>query len=41
MRYVKTLENALPSLRWGAMHLKSDQQPPELSLLVYVVGAQP
>jgi MSHA biogenesis protein MshJ len=40
-RYVKTLENALPALRWGAMHLKSDQQAPELSLLVYVVGAQP
>lgn len=41
VRYVKTLEGALPVLRWGAMHLKSDKQPPELSLQVYVVGEQP
>jgi MSHA biogenesis protein MshJ len=38
-RYVKALESALPTLRWGAMQLKSDkQQVPELSLQVYVVG---
>jgi MSHA biogenesis protein MshJ len=38
-RYVKTLENALPTLRWGAIQLKSErQQMPELSLQVYVVG---
>lgn len=41
VRYVKTLESALPSLRWGAMQLKSEKQPPELSLQVYVVGVQP
>ncbi len=41
VRYVRTLENALPSLRWGALHLKSDKQPPELTLQVYVVGVQP
>jgi MSHA biogenesis protein MshJ len=41
VRYVKTLEGALPSLRWGAMQLKSEKQPPELSLQVYVVGVQP
>lgn len=41
VRYVKALENALPSLRWGAMQLKSEKQPPELTLQVYVVGAQP
>lgn len=41
VRYVKTLENALPALRWGALQLKSDKQPPELTLQVYVVGAQP
>jgi MSHA biogenesis protein MshJ len=40
-RYVKTLENALPVLRWGALQLKSDKQPPELSMQVFVVGAQP
>jgi MSHA biogenesis protein MshJ len=42
VRYVKALENALPSLRWGPMVLKSDkQQASELTLQVYVVGAQP
>jgi MSHA biogenesis protein MshJ len=42
VRYVKALENALPSLRWGPMLLKSDkQQASELTLQVYVVGAQP
>jgi MSHA biogenesis protein MshJ len=41
VRYVKALENALPSLRWGPMLLKSDkQQASELTLQVYVVGAQ-
>ena len=38
VRYVKTLENALPALRWGSLQLKSEQQPPELTLQVYVVG---
>ncbi len=41
MRYVKTLETAMPTLRWGALMLKSDKQPPELKLQVYVVGVQP
>lgn len=41
VRYVKTLENALPVLRWGRLELKSEKQPPELRLQVYVVGAQP
>lgn len=41
VRYVKTLENALPALRWGALQLKSEKQPPELTLQVYVVGVQP
>ena len=41
VRYVKTLEGALPNLRWGALQLKSDQQAPELTLQVYVVGVQP
>ena len=38
VRYVRTLENALPALRWGTLQLKSEQQPPELTLQVYVVG---
>ena len=37
-RYVKTLENALPQLRWGPMQLKADKNPPELTLTVYVLG---
>ncbi len=41
IRYLKTLETALPRLRWGQLQLKSDTQPPELSLQVYVVGVQP
>lgn len=38
VRYVKTLESALPTLRWGRLELKATQQPPELTLQVYVVG---
>lgn len=41
VRYVKALENALPVLRWGPLQLKSEKQPPELSLQVYVLGVQP
>ena len=36
--YVQKLETALPSLRWGGMQLKSEAQPPELTLQVYVLG---
>jgi MSHA biogenesis protein MshJ len=40
VRYVSTLENALPTLRWGGLQLKADkEQPPELTLQVFVVGA--
>jgi len=39
VRYVRTLENALPTLRWGMLELKAAKQPPELTLQVYVVGA--
>ena len=41
VRYVKNLESALPALRWGALRLQSDKQPPELTLQVYVVGVRP
>jgi MSHA biogenesis protein MshJ len=41
VRYVKTLETALPKLHWGPMVLKSDKQTPELTLQVYLVGVQP
>jgi MSHA biogenesis protein MshJ len=38
IRYVKTLEGAMPNLRWGQMHLSTDKKTPELSLQVYLVG---
>ena len=41
VRYVKHLETALPTLRWGALELKSDQQPPELTMQVFVLGVRP
>jgi MSHA biogenesis protein MshJ len=41
IRYVKALESSLPNLRWGEMHLKSEKLVSELTLRVYVVGAQP
>jgi MSHA biogenesis protein MshJ len=41
VRYVKTLEIALPKLRWGAMKLDATKSVPELTLQVYLVGIQP
>lgn len=38
VRYVRTLENALPTLRWGNLQIKATKQLPELTLQVYVVG---
>ena len=40
VRYVKTLEAALPALRWGPMVLKTQDRGAELTLQVYVVGVQ-
>ena len=36
--YVQTLENALPTLRWGTLQLKTAKGTPEMTLQVYVVG---
>jgi len=41
VRYVQSLESAMPDLRWGALQLKSELQPPELTLQVFLVGVQP
>lgn len=41
MRYVLTLEKALPNVRWGLMKLKSEKMPPELTLQLFLVGVQP
>ena len=38
VRYVRTLENALPTLRWGTLQLKTTKQAPEMTLQVFVVG---
>lgn len=40
-RYVKTLETALPNLRWGPLVVKKGPQMAELTLQVFVVGVQP
>lgn len=41
IRYVQTLERALPALRWGAMKMSGDKQPPQLTLQVFLVGVAP
>ena len=41
VRYVRTLENALPTLRWGTLQLKTTKQSPEMTLQVFVVGVPP
>lgn len=40
-RYVQTLENALPTLRWGSLQITVVKQTPEMTLQVYVVGVSP
>lgn len=40
-RYVQTLETLLPSVRWGAMKLKSEKLPPELTLQLFLIRVQP
>ena len=41
VRYVQTLENALPHVRWGSMKLQSEKQLPELTLQLFLLGVQP
>ncbi|MCY7304701.1 MAG: hypothetical protein LH632_00845 [Rhodoferax sp.] len=41
VRYVETLERALPDLRWGTMKLAAEQQPPQLTLQVFLLAPQP
>ncbi len=36
--YVRSLENALPALRWGTLQLKVTKATPELTMQVFVVG---
>lgn len=37
MRYVQTLETAMPEIRWGAMTLKSDKGVSELTLQLFLL----
>ncbi len=37
VRYLQTLESALPALRWGTLKLAAAQQPPELTVQVFLV----
>lgn len=41
LRYVQSLELALPHLRWGSVQIKAEQQPAEMILQVYVLGVTP
>lgn len=41
VRYVQTLERALPTLRWGNLQIKTTPRTPEMTLQVFVVGAPP
>lgn len=41
VQYVQTLEAAMPHIRWGSMKLKSEKQPPELILQLFIVGVTP
>ena len=40
-RYIETLENELPHVRWGTMKLISENPPTELTLQLFVVGEYP
>ena len=37
-RYISTLENALPTLRWGQLQLKATRQQPELTVELILLG---
>ena len=41
VRFVQSLETAMPDLRWGSLKLQAEQQPPELTLQVFLVGVRP
>jgi len=41
MRYVASLESAMPYARWGVMTLSSDQGQPELTLQLFLLGETP
>jgi MSHA biogenesis protein MshJ len=41
VRYVQTLETAMPALRWNAMKMVSDKQPPVLTLQVSMLRSKP
>ena len=41
LRFVQSLESALPHLRWGSVQIKAEQQPAEMTLQVYVLGVAP
>ena len=41
MRYVKALETAMPDLRWGALRVNAESQPPQLTIEVFLAGGAP
>lgn len=40
VRFVQSLEGAMPDLRWGLLKLQVDQPPPQLTLQVFLVGSR-
>jgi MSHA biogenesis protein MshJ len=40
VRFIQSLETAMPDLRWGAVSVNAERQPPELTLQVFLVGSQ-
>jgi MSHA biogenesis protein MshJ len=41
VRFVQTLETAMPDLRWGSLKLQAEHPLPELTLQVFLVGVRP
>jgi MSHA biogenesis protein MshJ len=41
IRYVQTLETALPAVRWAGLKVKSEKHTPELTLQLFLIGGQP
>jgi len=40
VRFVQAMETAMPDLRWGELILRVEQQSPELTLQVFLVGSR-
>ncbi len=41
VRYIESLEKAMPQLRWGPMRINAEQQPAQLTLQVFLIRPAP